>query len=188
MGILHSNQHCFFWIGGFGPVSSDPNDPAFAGSQYPSNNSAEPQALLELFDYLLRQTPSLPVLGFFFSDSSVTLDALFGDSNPAVHPLLITNLRHHFSQLPKAHSIKLIKVKGHSGNEGNDRAGQLAEHGSEYQCKIGRYSQDPLLFLFDSILYSPLPWFRDLSLNQPYKHLADSSFCLFSSAHLYPPQ
>ena len=97
------------WTDGFGPVCSDPLEPPYAGSQYPSNNSAELQALLELFDYFLRQPPSLPIRVYI--DSSLTLDAVIGDSNPTVHPLLISNLRHHFSHLSKAHNITLIKSK-----------------------------------------------------------------------------
>jgi ribonuclease HI len=160
------------WTDGFGPVCSDPLLPAYAGSQYPSNNSAELQALLELFDYFLRHPPSLPVLVYI--DSSLTLDSVLGDSNPTVHPLLISNLRNHFSHLSKAHSIRLIKIKGHSDNEGNDRADQLAEQGSDYQCRIGRYAQDPPFPIFESLLSFPQPWFKELSLNAQYKHLADS--------------
>ena len=79
------------WIEGYGPLSSDPTTTNYARSQDPSNNSAEMQALLKLFDYLIRHPPPRPI--HIFIDSSLTLDAVLGNSNPIVHPILVTNLR-----------------------------------------------------------------------------------------------
>ncbi len=89
---------------GYGPLSSDPKHHSHAGPQYPSHHSAELQALLELFDYLLRFPPQQPVL--IYMDSSLTLDAVLGNSNPVAHPELTTKPRSHYSQLKQIANTK----------------------------------------------------------------------------------
>ena len=45
------------WITSHGRVRTDPDAPEHAGAEVSSNNTAELQALLELFDYLLNHSP-----------------------------------------------------------------------------------------------------------------------------------
>jgi hypothetical protein len=49
------------WTEGFGLVNTNPDNPSHIGAEVGSNNTAELQAAIELLDYLLMHSPTIPI-------------------------------------------------------------------------------------------------------------------------------
>ena len=128
-----------------------------------SNNTAELQAILEallLLPFLPAHTSAITL----HTDSKYAYDLLLGLAIPSANPqlanLLLATFTHITSQMP----VAVVKVKGHSGNLGNDRADSNAARGTTSSSNLGRYASfppsppilppDPLTRWFSSL---PLP-------------------------------
>ena len=116
------------WTDGYGLLCTNPDMPQHGGAEVGSNNTAELQALVELFDYLLRITPSLPIM--IYTDSQYALDVLHEILVPTTHLTLVYNLQTYWKHLMRTHSVQVQKIAGHAGIEGNERADSNANLGA----------------------------------------------------------
>ena len=80
------------WMRAFGPVLTNPDNPQYGGAEVGSNNTAELQAIIGLFDFIFRHplVPPLPIK--LHVDSQYALDILQGISRPTTHISLVTML------------------------------------------------------------------------------------------------
>ena len=85
------------WVSSQGRVRANPDSAEYAGAAVISNNTAELQALFELFDYFFYYA-ILPVgqTIHVYTDSQYAADILHGDSLPATHFRLISILQKYW--------------------------------------------------------------------------------------------
>ena len=104
------------WIFSHGRVCTSPDNPAYAGVQVTSNNTAELQALVELFDYLL-YCASLPdgQTIHVYTDSQYAMNILLGDSFPATHYKIVARLQKCWLAIRGKFHISIEKVPSHVG-------------------------------------------------------------------------
>ena len=124
-----------------------------------SNNTAELQALLEALDYISRHKQSHGIKRInFYTDSQLAYDFLHGLSIPKQHHYLLT-------LLPQI-QISLKKVKGHAGQQGNERADLLAKQGTTTASNKGRHSAPSRAPLGETLVYRAPRTFELLSLEE----------------------
>ena len=130
------------WITSHGKVRTNPDFPEFAGAEVSSNNTAELQALIELFDYLLYFS------GFpegqrihVYTDSQYVLDILRARSLPATHYRLISRLQRYWVAMRITFNVHVDKVPSHVGIPGNEYADRVAYSGNFSLGRTGRFSQ-----------------------------------------------
>ena len=147
-----------FW----GPVGQNLSTPVPG-----SNNTAELQALLEALDYVARHKTHHHIRKInLFTDSQLAYDFLHGLSIPKHHQYLLTQIRILIDHLLPHTQIALIKVKGHAGHEGNERADRLAKAGVTSSSNLGRHSHPVRAPLGETIRMNAPTNFETLSLEE----------------------
>ena len=137
-----------------------------------SNNTGELQAVLEALLFL-PYLPTYPTAITLHTDSTYVHDLLLGLSLPSTNHDLVNLLLNHLNDISTRIHISIVKVKGHSGNAGNDRADANAARGINSSTRNGRYTTFPPALL--PVASDPLPaWFSTLSLSQQTDHFVQS--------------
>ena len=75
-----------------------------------------------------------------YTDSQLAHDFLHGLSIPKQHHYLLTQIGRLIDHLLPQIQISLMKIKGHAGQQGNERADLLAKQGTTTASNIGRHS------------------------------------------------
>ena len=141
-----------------------------------SNNTAELQALLEALDFVARHKTQYNIDALnLYTDSQLAYDFVHGLSTPQMHHYLLTQIRTLIDHLLPRLSISLLKIKGHSGKEGNERADILAKRGVTHASNIGRHSSPTRFPLSDTIKINPPPSFNSLTLEEQSATLTKSA-------------
>ena len=92
---------------------------------------------------------------------------LHGLSIPQHHQHLLTKIRALTDHLLPQTQVSLLKTKGHSGHEGNERAADtLAKRGFYHASNIGRHSPPIRSPLSETIMFKSSPKFEALSLEE----------------------
>ena len=130
-----------------------------------SNNSGELQAILEALDYVLRHRTSHSISSLnIFTDSQFALDLIHGLSTTTEHTYLLSLIHKTLDLLLPHMPISILKIKGHSGQQGNDRADSLAKRGVSTDAQRGRHAP-PVRPLVVENATAPAPAaFLDLTL------------------------
>ena len=150
------------WMDFWGPVGQNLSTPVPG-----SNNTAELQALLEALDYVARHKTHHHIRKInLFTDSQLAYDFLHGLSIPKHHQYLLTQIRILIDHLLPHIQIALIKVKGHAGHEGNERADRLAKAGVTSSSNLGRHSHPVRAPLRETIRMNAPTNFETLSLEE----------------------
>ena len=154
------------WIFSHGRVCTSPDNPAYAGVQVTSNNTAELQALVELFDYLL-YCASLPdgQTIHVYTDSQYAMNILLGDSFPATHYKIVARLQKCWLAIRGKFHISIEKVPSHVGVPGNEMADTMARAGNHSFGSVGRFSQVPAESLRPPASNLDLTSWESMSLN-----------------------
>ena len=103
---------------------------------------------------------------YIYTDSQLAYDFLHGLSIPTTHLQLLTKIRILLDHLLADIQISLLKIKGHSGHDGNDRADTLAKAGVTSSSHIGRHAYPIRAPLSDTIRVSIPPLFEQFSLEE----------------------
>jgi len=97
-----------------------------------------------------------------------------GLSVPSTHTYMIRTLQKLYFAAKQRFKLSTLKVGGHTGNPGNDKADELADWGVNHQTRIGRHSETPAR----PVTIPPRPldpqWLAPLSLSQQTSHLLQS--------------
>ena len=112
----------------YGPVQTDSQSPLFLGATVGSNNTGEMSAWMEAALYILTLEQPPKAITFKY-DSKWMAQAVQGTFRPTRHKTLVKNARQILWALQQKTAIKWDWVKGHSGQEHNELADQLAEQG-----------------------------------------------------------
>ena len=96
------------------------------------------EALL-FIPFLSHPPPAITI----YTDSTYARDLLLGLALPSSNHDLVHLLLERLSEVATRIPIAIVKVKGHSGQEGNDRADSLAARGVHSSSFLGRYSSFP---------------------------------------------
>ena len=162
------------WVSSQGRVRANPDSAEYAGAAVASNNTAELQALLELFDYLLYYA-MLPIgqTIHVYTDSQYAADILHGDSLPATHLRLVSNLQKYWVAMRVTYNVSVNKVPGHAGVAGNEYADRVAMTGV-YSCgKTGRFAQTPTGSLQPPAFNLDMSRWEAMSVNEQNLFLRD---------------
>ena len=92
-----SSTHKAEWIDQSGLFTYDPDTNIAEFKDYPSNNTAEIQAVVELLDYISYSPPFYPII--IYVDSQYTLDIIWDLSLPVTHFQLTHHLRNMYHYL-----------------------------------------------------------------------------------------
>ena len=109
-------------------MQTDAHSPLYIGAAVGSNNTGETSAWMEAALYLLTLAHPPKSVTFKY-DSKWTSQAVQGNSRPTRHKTLIKNARQILWALQQKTEVQWEWVKGHSGQEYNELADQLAEKG-----------------------------------------------------------
>ena len=159
-GVIMQQGHSH--IEGYGRVNTDYSSPFYLGATVGSNNTAELSAIMEAMLYLLhaKVRPGKVVINY---DSKWAAQMTRGHARPKRHKIMVANARCIYEQLDGVAQVEWKWIKGHTGNEGNEKADQLAEQGRKSTHAQGlRYEQKPPVFLSD-VMSEPEP-------EQPTQH------------------
>jgi ribonuclease HI len=116
----------------FGPVPLKTWDPRWLGAEGASNNVGELTAMAEAILWLDKEAPGdSAVPATIHYDSTYAFNAVTGASNGEANNALCHKARQIFVEANTRRPIDFVKVKGHSGNMGNDHADFLAEQGAK---------------------------------------------------------
>lgn len=130
----------------YGPVDLDPASPFYMHAEVGSNNTAELSALGECF-YWIRDFGTMdnfpgPIRVLY--DSEYAYKTISGQFNGEKNVALYKHIRAVYRQCQAQRPDSLLQfehVKGHSGDEGNDRADLVANKGSRGErCTSGRFA------------------------------------------------
>ncbi|CAK9016044.1 unnamed protein product [Durusdinium trenchii] len=140
----------------FGPVPTAEWDARWLGARTASNNTGELTAVAEALLWLEKEAPGpacAPATIWF--DSTYAHDIITGISAPAANEELATTAVDIYRRISTLRVIQWCKVKGHSGNPGNDyadaladkgRAGEQTRHSPRWLLPVGSPAPcDPLL-------------------------------------------
>ena len=127
------------WEEAYGPVTTDTSHITYRGATVGSNNTGEVTAIIEAL--LLAHLQGWQKVAIH-SDSQWAISTITGRWRS-------TKCHHDLLQLAKKLS-KLVKphfqwVKGHAGQEGNERADKLAEKGKQSTTRTGSMAMIPLM-------------------------------------------
>ncbi|CAK9056851.1 LINE-1 retrotransposable element ORF2 protein (ORF2p) [Includes: Reverse transcriptase [Durusdinium trenchii] len=115
----------------FGPVPLDPRDKRWLGASVATNNTGELTAMVEALLWLEQEAPGAPDLpAIIWFDSTYAHDVLTGTATPTANQELIDEGQRVLERVKTKRLICWAKVRGHSGNLGNDYADHLAEQGA----------------------------------------------------------
>ena len=168
-GVFMQQGHSY--IEGYGRVNTDYSSPFYLGATVGSNNTAELSAIMEAMLYLLqvKVKPGKVVINY---DSKWAAQMTRGHARPKRHKVMVANARRIYTQLEDAAQVEWKWIKGHTGNEGNEKADQLAEQGKKSTQAQGlRYDQKPPLFMSD-VLSEPEP--EQLTQLSKYQRFKDA--------------
>ena len=113
-----------------GPVITDHTEPEYLGAEVGSNTgelTAIAEALLHAKEH--QQHPSI------YSDSLWSINVLTGRWRPQRHKQLVGHIKSIISSFSS--KVHFQWVKGHAGQEGNERADKLAEKGKTTRQRAG---------------------------------------------------
>ena len=137
----------FQWVDAFGPVGQN-----LPFTPIGSNNSGELQAVIEALDYIVRYPSKFSNLPIDIHTDSLLVYKLAHDLiTPSCHQELVTHLRQLLSIVSRF-DLAILKVAGHSGNAGNERADALAARGVHSSSDIGRHHPPARQLLTQSTL------------------------------------
>ena len=108
-----------------GPVDTDPSSAYHYGAMVGSNNTAEISALIEAALYLLGLS-QLPAKVEFCYDNKWAADMTRGRFKPKRHKALVYTAKQVFNALTQRTTVQWRWVKGHTGEEYNEMADELA--------------------------------------------------------------
>ena len=154
------------WISSHGRVCTNPDYPEYAGAQVPSNNTAELQALVELFDYLYHYA-SLPAgqMIHVYTDSQYAMNILLGDSIPSTHFTIVARMQKYWFAIRNKFHVTIEKVPSHVGIPGNELADQMARAGNHSIGSLGRFSRVPSKSLQPPEAHLDLTNWESMTLN-----------------------
>ena len=125
----------FQWVDSFGPVGQN-----LSFTPIGSNNSGELQAILEALDFVLRHPAKFSNLPIdIYTDSLLVYKISHDLVIPSAHPELVAHLRQLLSLVSSRFDLSVLKIAGHSGHEGNERADALAARGVHSSSSLGRH-------------------------------------------------
>jgi ribonuclease HI len=110
-----------------GPIVTDRDSEWDLGSERSTNNTGEVCAQIQALFYIANTTVDTPAAILF--DSQYAAQATQGISNAKTNVELIANAREALELARAKCSIDFIHVKGHSADEGNNRADELVQFG-----------------------------------------------------------
>ena len=158
-------------------MTTNPDSSLLGGATVGSNNTAELQAVVKIFNYFLltyQTPPYLPTRVCL--DSQYVLDILQGLSCPTTHIILVSHTLQYWEAVKHRFVISIHKVPAHYGVEGNEIADRGATRGYRGQStRIGRFAHEPVSSLSLPCIQRDLTWFNRLDLGQQYWILQKSS-------------
>ena len=124
----------FQWVDSYGPVGQN-----LSFIPIGSNNSGELQAVIEALDFILRHSAKFSNLPIDIHTDSLLVYKISHDLIiPSAHPELVAHLRQLLSLVSSRFDLSVLKIAGHSGHEGNERADALAARGVHSSSNLGR--------------------------------------------------
>ena len=128
-GWCYASDGC--WMEASGPVITDHTEPDYLGAEVGSNNTGELTAIAEALLHAKEQQqhPSI------YSDSLWSINVLTGRWRPQRHKQLVGYIKSILSSFSS--KVRFQWVKGHAGQEGNERADKLAEKGKTSRQRTG---------------------------------------------------
>ena len=149
-----------------------PDTTLYSGATVGSNNTAELQALIELFDYLQRIGDGVPTI--IYTDSQYALDIILGLSVPSTHVELAALAQKCWLSVCTVLPVHIEKVPGHAGIEGKEIADKLALRGYTNRSKPqGRHLLIPSPSITPTCPPVSTQWFKDKTLEEKYTLLKD---------------
>ena len=113
----------------FGPVETKHNAQHFLGAELGSNNTGELTAICEGLKWLLEHEQTNKPAAFYY-DSKYAAKITTGEYNAESNKYLAAKARILLQQVKAQREIRLEHIKGHSNDEGNDAADELANKGA----------------------------------------------------------
>ena len=125
----------FQWVDSFGPVGQN-----LSFTPIGSNNSGELQAVIEALDFIIRHPSKFTNLPIDIHTDSLLVYKIAHDLvTSSCHHELVAHLRQLLSLVSFRFDLSVLKIAGHSGHEGNERADALAARGVHSSSNIGRH-------------------------------------------------
>ena len=132
-------------IEGYGIVNTDRTSAYFLGATVGSTNTAELTTIIEAMLFLLHDS-SKTAKAITYYDSKWAAQMTRGQARPKRNKDLVNAARKIHAKLTSSTEVTWEWIKGHTGNEGNERADELAELGKSCSESQGlRYQQRPPL-------------------------------------------
>ena len=113
----------------FGPVESKHAATNFLGAEFGSNNIGELSAIGEVLKWLLEQESAETPVALYY-DSKYAAKISTGEYTAEINKYLAAKARSLLTQVKNKRKIRLEHIKGHSKDEGNDAADELANKGA----------------------------------------------------------
>ena len=113
----------------FGPVETKHNAQHFLGAELGCNNTGELTAICEGLKWLLEHEETNKPAAFYY-DSKYAAKITTGEYNAESNKYLAAKTRILLQQVKAKREVRLEHIKGHSNDEGNDAADELANKGA----------------------------------------------------------